>query len=730
MDCGPACLRMVTKFYGKVFSMKYLRDKCYASRTGVSVLGLSEAAEGLGFRTIASALTLKQLAELDQFPCIAHWNENHFIVIYDIQRRKVKSLSFSRLKETTIFVADPKFGKIKFSEKEFLKGWISKREEGMEKGVCLFLEPTPNFYNDANDYTDRNSFFNLLSYLKPYKSLIVQLLLGFLITSLFSLFTPFLTQSIVDKGVNYKDLSFLTIILAAQLSLTIGNASVGFIRGWIMLHLTNRVSISLISDFLRTLMRLPIAFFDSRMVGDVIQRINDNQRIQSFLTSTLVTIVFSLGNFVVFSVIIASYSVKVFSIFLLGSSLYIIWIKLFMKYRKELDFRRFTLQSQNQSGLIQMITGMQEIKLNNCEKQRRWEWERIQIKGFKVSMKGLMVGQYQTAGAILINGSKNFIITYVVAQSVIRGEMTLGMMLAVQYIIGQLNGPIESLISFAQGYQDAKMSMERLNEIEEYEPEVNDSLIMSKDIDKNADLVLNDVSFQYEGPHSAHVLKNVTLVIPSKKVTAIVGTSGSGKTTLLKLLLGFYRPTKGDVRLGAQSLYSIHPSRWRKSVGAVMQDGFIFSNTIAENIAISDEQIDTKKLDYSVDMSNIREFIESLPLGFNTRIGAEGGGVSQGQKQRILIARAIYKNPDFLLFDEATNALDANNESLIMSNLEDIFTGKTVVVVAHRLSTVKNADKIVVLEKGEIVEIGTHAELTGRKGAYYKLVKNQLELSA
>jgi len=532
----------------------------------------------------------------------------------------------------------------------------------------------------------------------------------------------------VDKGINNKDLSFLTLVLIAQLTLMLGQAAVGFIRSWIMLFLTSRVNISLLSDFLSKLMRLPIAFFDSKMTGDLMQRMGDNGRIQGFLTSTAINIAFSAVNFVLYSCIIAFYNFQIFGIFLLGSALYVLWVSVFLKYRRELDNRRFAKSASNQSSVIQLITGMQEIKLNNCEKQKRWEWERIQAMLYKISMKGLMLGQYQSAGALIINGAKNFTITFFVAKSVIEGDMTLGMMLAVQYIMGQLSGPVESLIGFMQSWQDAKISLERLGEIQDKDAEDTEESFSLSEIPENRELSLNKLSFQYEGPNSPWVLKNLNLKIPANRVTAVVGASGSGKTTLLKLLLGFYKPTQGEILAGSARIDTINCHVWRQHVGAVMQDGFIFSDTIANNISVSDEIVDREKLFHAVTVANIREFIETLPLGYNTKIGGEGHGISQGQKQRILIARAVYKNPDFIFLDEATNSLDANNEREIMDHLEEFFKGKTVVIVAHRLSTVKNADNIVVLDKGEIVEQGTHAELTLLKGAYFRLVKNQLEL--
>jgi len=728
-DCGPACLRMVTKYYGKLITLKTLRERSYITREGVSMLGISDAAEDIGFRTLGVRLTWAQLRDETPLPCIAHWKKNHFVVVYKIASRHSPFPFKAKDRDNVwVHVADPARGLVRYNAAEFKKAWLSTKKDGEDIGHCLLLEPTPEFHSLEDEKPNRSSFWFLLRYLTPYKNLMVQLVLTFLVVSILQLIVPFLTQSIVDKGINNKDLSFLTLVLIAQLALMLGQAAVGFIRSWIMLFLTSRVNISLLSDFLSKLMRLPIAFFDSKMTGDLMQRMGDNGRIQGFLTSTAINIAFSAVNFALYSCIIAFYNIQIFGIFLLGSALYVLWVSAFLKYRRELDNRRFAQSAGNQSSVIQLITGMQEIKLNNCEKQKRWEWERIQAMLYKISMKGLMLGQYQSAGALIINGTKNFTITFFVAKSVIEGDMTLGMMLAVQYILGQLSGPVESLIGFMQSWQDAKISLERLGEIQDKDAEDTEGSFALSEIPESKGLSVNGLSFQYEGPNSPLVLKSLNLQIPANQVTAVVGASGSGKTTLLKLLLGFYKPTQGEILAGSARIDTINCHVWRQHVGAVMQDGFLFSDTIAQNIAVSDEIVDKEKLFHAVTVANIREFIESLPLGYNTKIGGEGHGISQGQKQRILIARAVYKNPDFIFLDEATNSLDANNEQEIMDHLEEFFKGKTVVIVAHRLSTVRNADNIVVLDKGEIVEQGTHAELTLQRGAYYRLVKNQLEL--
>ncbi|MEZ4886710.1 MAG: peptidase domain-containing ABC transporter [Chitinophagales bacterium] len=715
MDCGPTCLRMIAKHYGKHYSLQHLRERSHIDREGVSLLGISDAAENVGFHTLAVTLPFDVLQDKAPLPCIAHWKQNHFVVVHKVTKDKV-------------FVADPGLGLVSYSIEDFLKGWISNRQNGQTEGVVLLLEPTPDFFEAEGQEIDKKSFGFLFSYFTKYKKLIVQLLLCLFIGSMLQLIFPFLTQSIVDIGVNTQDMNFVYLILMAQLMLFVGRMSVEFIRSWILLHISTRVNISLISDFLVKLMRLPIAFFDTKMTGDLLQRIWDHHRIENFLTNSSFNTLFGVVNLLVFSLVLGFYSSTILLVFFGGSMLHILWILLFLKKRRELNFREFDQASANQSALIQLVQGMQEIKLNNYEKQKRWEWEGIQASLFKIKVNSLAVEQYQQAGGMFFNELKNILVTFISAQEVINGNMTLGMMMAVSYIIGQLNSPILQIIGFIQLAQDAKISLERLGEIHLQADEETSEKPKLAMLPENRDLVLDNLTFHYGGPHSPRVLDNINLFIPEGKITALVGTSGSGKTTILKLLLKFYEPTEGKVRMGELDMEHLSNPLWRSKCGVVMQEGFIFSDTIARNIAVSDEIIDKRKLLMAVKVANIQSFVESLPLSYNTKIGQEGVGLSQGQKQRLLIARAVYKNPDYLFFDEATNALDANNERIIMENLNQFFKGRTVVVVAHRLSTVQNADQIVVLEKGKIVEIGNHQTLTAKKGAYFHLVKNQLEL--
>ena len=714
MDCGPTCLRMIAKHFGKNYSLSFLREKCYIDKAGVSLKGISEAAELLGFRTLAVKIPLQEKGELPSLfvapmPTIVHWNQNHFVVVYSVNKKY-------------IWVADPSSGKHKLTHEEFSNSWKSDKD----KGIALLLEPSLEFDNNELDENEVKGFGFLLQYLRPHKKLMVQLILGLFLGTVFQLIFPFLTQSLVDIGIDTKNLNFIYIVLAGQLMLFVSQTIVRFIQSWILLHISVRINVSLIADFLMKLMRLPIGFFDSKNTGDLLHRISDHRRIESFLTESTLSLLLSVMNLFVFGIVLAVYSIPIFTIFIIAAAFYILWIFIFLKKRKEVDYRAFKQMSDNQDSLIEIIQGMPEIKLQGSQLKRRWKWAGIQAKLFRTQMKSLAIAQYQDAGAFSINQFKDILITFVAAKAVLDGQMTLGMMLAIQYIIGQLNGPLQQLVGFIRAAQDAKLSLERLSEIHNSENEESIDEIKHAAIPPG-DIKIENLSFQYT-PISDEVLKSVNITIPRGKTTAIVGASGSGKTTLIKLLLGFYQPTKGSIKVGDQNLDVIYQKLWRSNCGVVMQEGYIFSDTIAANIAESDDQINLAKVIASATTANIMDFIHNLPLGLNTKIGAKGNGISQGQKQRLLIARAVYKNPKFIFFDEATNALDANNEKIIIDNLNNFFKGKTALVVAHRLSTVKNADQIIVLENGAVVESGTHNELVDIKGNYYTLVKNQLEL--
>ena len=718
MDCGPTCLYIVCKYYGRSFGLERLRELTEIGKEGVNILGISDAAEKIGYRTQSVHLNIAELKEA-KLPCILHWGQNHFVVLYKIKKEQY-------------FIADPGKSLIKYSLKEFEQHWLSSNNNNESCGIALLLESTPAFYN--NEYDDNyaesgnKGFGNLVKYLYPYKKLIVQLILGLLLGSLLQLISPFLTQSIVDTGINTGNIHFITIILFAQLALFAGRLSVDFIKAWILYHISSRININILTDFLIKLMKLPVSYFDSKKTGDIMQRMNDHSRIQNFLTGTSLTTLFSVFNLVIFSVVLGMYNLSVFLVFVTASVLYVLWIIIFLKKRRQLDYRQFDIASTEQSKTIQIVQGMQEIKLHGCEKPKRWEWERLQAKTFKLGMKGLALNQWQQTGAFFINEGKNIIITFLAATAVVNGQMTLGGMLAIQYIIGQLNSPIEQMINFVQSWQLAKISLDRLNEIHSLNDEEAMDKLFTKELPADKTIELRNISFIYPGAGNEAVLRNIDLTIPQGKTTAIVGTSGSGKTTLLKLLLKFYENYKGNVKVGGNDISNLSHRAWRQSIGVVMQESFMFSDSIAANIAVGDEIVNTVKLKEAATIANVLEFIESLPLGFNTKIGAEGIGISAGQKQRILIARAVYKNPNYIFFDEATNSLDANNETVIMKNLATFFENKTVVVVAHRLSTVKNADQVVVLNNGVITERGTHTELVGLRGEYYTLVKNQLEL--
>ncbi|CAD0223415.1 peptidase domain-containing ABC transporter [Chryseobacterium sp. D764] len=717
-DCGPTCLRIVSKYYGKSISLQQIRSLSETTREGSSLLGLSDAAENLGFRSMGVQIDFNTLTEEVSFPCIAHWNKNHFVVVYKID------------KNNKVYISDPSYGLITYTREEFIKSWIGENaNENTEEGIVLILETTPAFFQTEFDAEESKASFTFLSkYLLKYKRLVIQLAIGLLGGSLLSLIFPFLTQSIVDVGIQNQDINFIYVVLLAQIMLFLGRMGIETIRSWILLHLSARINISIISDFFIKLMRLPISFFDTRMTGDIMQRINDHHRIEQLLTSSSLNTLFSLVNLIIFSIVLLFYDYRLFIVYLVGAILYIGWISFFLKKRKELDYKRFSQVSQEQSKVIELINGMQEIKMHNAEKQKRWDWEFLQVKLFKIRIKSLSLEQWQSVGGNFINQMKDILVSFLSAKLVLSGNLTLGMMLSVQYIIGQLNSPLLQLIDFIKQTQDAKISLERLGEIHDKDDEEDKNEQYVTDVPKK-DIEIKDMSFRYIGS-DVPVFENLSLTIPYQQTTAIVGASGSGKTTLLKLLMKFYDPDQGEIRIGSTNMKNISPRYWRDHCGVVMQEGYVFNDTIANNIAVGEDHIDKQKLRRAVEIANIKEFIESLPLSYNTKIGNEGVGVSGGQKQRLFIARAVYKSPEYILFDEATSALDANNEKVIMENLEQFFKGKTAVVIAHRLSTVRHADKIIVLDQGKVVEEGSHADLVDLRGEYYRLVRNQLELGS
>lgn len=721
MDCGPTCIRMVAKYYGRNIPIDYLRTQSQLGKEGVSMLGLSEVAENIGFKSIGAKLTFKQLLTDAPLPAIIHWNQHHFVVL------------IPESTENKLLIADPASGIIKLSRQEFLQSWAANHNEEIPYGTALLLEPNPQFEELELPTAVDNappiiSKVYLLGYVKQHRAYFLQIFLGLLLGSFLQLIFPYLTQSIVDRGIDNRDLNFIRIILFGQLILLFSQTVIEFIRSRILLYISTRINISLLSGFWSKLLHLPLQFFDSKHPGDIIQRLSDHQRIERFLTGAAIETLFSLISLLIFSVVLLSYNILIFSIFLCGSILYLAWIRLFLSFRRRIDFKRFALAAKETNTSMQLVYGMQEIKLNNAENTFRWNWEALQAGLFKLNFQSLSLSQYQQVGAFFINQGKNILITFLVAKLVVEGQLTLGMMLAVQYIIGQLNGPIEQLINFFQSAQDAKMSLERLNDIHQLKDEEPANQNFNSYLPEQHSLHLRNVSFTYLGAGNEPVLRDINLTIPQGQVTAIVGMSGSGKTTLIKLLLKFYESYEGEITLGSSSFKAISPRFWRSISGAVMQESFIFNDSILRNITVREEKPAEARLLHACRVANILSYIESLPLGFNTKLGAQGTGLSGGQKQRLSIARAVYKDPQILFFDEATNSLDANNEKVILENLQDFFKGRTVIVVAHRLSTVRNADKIVVLDCGAIVEEGTHIELIALKGKYYELVRNQLEL--
>ena len=720
MQCGIACLQMVCRHYGRNYSSKQVSSLCSPTREGASLLGLNDAAITLGFHTVSARAEVNELCD-QPLPCILHWNQNHFVVLYKVKKGK------------KFYVADPGKGLVKYNLEEFKNHWISTRSNGEEKGIAMFLEPTPAFYSHKKDGVGEKkknlrSFRFLFGYVKKYRRYFGQVVLGMVVGSLLQLVLPFLTQSIVDVGIKNRNIGFIWLILLGQLMLTFSRTAIDFIRRWLLLHISMRVNISLVSDFFIKLLKLPMSFFDTKLMGDLMQRMNDHSRVNNFLTNQALSVTFAMLTFVVFTVVLLFYNKLIFAIFLTGSLLYGLWMTLFLRRRKVLDYELFEQQAINNNKTYEFITSMQEIKLQDCEQRRRWEWEDTQVDLFNVQMKSLKLQQTQEAGSILINEVKNIVITVVAAAAVIHGQMTLGMMLAVQYIIGQLNSPVEQLMNFFYSLQDVRISLERINEIHRAEDENGKDGLRTSLTDNNKGIDIEGIMFKYD-PHALRkTLDDVTIHIPKGKVTAIVGASGSGKTTLVKLMLGYYPVLEGQVNIGGTDINALNKKWWRRQCGVVMQDGVIFSESIARNIAVDDGDIDKERLLKAARIACIHDYVMSLPLKYNTKIGRDGVGLSQGQRQRILIARAVYKNPDYIFLDEATNSLDANNERAIVENLGMFYHGKTVVIVAHRLSTVRNADLIVVIDHGRVVETGNHETLTAKRGAYYNLVKNQLEL--
>lgn len=715
MQCGIACLSMICHHYKKNYSIETLSKYCIATNQGVSLLGMSKAANKVGLQTVCAKLPVNQLSQV-KLPCIIHWNQNHFVVLYKVKNGKKYS------------IADPGKGLLSYSLEEFCNHWTNSTTNGDEKGIAMLLEPTDEFRSQNDDNTSKKRSFRFLyGYIKLYRKYFTQIILGLFLGCQLQLLMPFLTQAIVDIGIKYNDIGFIWLVLLGELMIVVGRTATEFIRRWLLLHISMRINISLVSDFFIKLLKLPMSFFDTKLMGDLLQRIGDHSRVQNFLTGQVLNVVFTFLSFIIFGIVLFVYNRIIFGVFIVGSIIYGLWISSFLRRRKVLDYELFEQQAINQNKTYQFITSMQEIKLQDCEQRRRWEWEDTQADLFKVQMKSLKLQQTQEGGSIFINEVKNILITVFAATAVINGQISLGAMLAIQYIVGQLNSPVEQFMSFIYSLQDVKISLERINEIHEGKNEESTEN-QAKAFDSEKSIKIENIDFKYD-PHALkNTLEGISFDIQEGKVTAIVGASGSGKTTLIKLMLGYYPVLSGLISIAGRNINEYNLKWWRRNCGVVMQDGVIFSESIARNIAVNDEEVDIARLEQAAKIANIHDYVMGLPLKYNTIIGRDGVGLSQGQKQRILIARAVYKNPDFIFLDEATNALDAKNERAIVENLDEFYKGRTVIVVAHRLSTVKNADQIIVVDGGKIVEIGNHNSLIEKRGAYYNLVKNQLEL--
>jgi ATP-binding cassette subfamily B protein len=711
-DCGPACIKILAKYYGQYYSLQYLRDLCGVNREGVSLLDIGYACEQIGLRTLSVKPTWEQLRTQVALPCIIHWDFSHFVVVYRISSRHV-------------YVSDPAKGLLKYGIDEFTRGWLGKETQW----AVMIVEPMADFKQRvAGEKIERKKTLeNFIGYFRPYRKSIINLLAVMLVVTVLQGFLPFISKAVIDVGIQTRDLTFINLVLIANVCIVLTVLLSSIVRDWILLHITSRLNIALISDYLIKLMKLPVSFFENKLVGDILQRANDHERIRNFIMNSSFNLIFSTLTFVVFSVILCIYNPIICLIFLIGNTLYVCWVLFFLRFRKKLDWEYFELVSKNQSYWVETIGAIQDIKINNYEKKKRWKWEAIQARLYKVNQKVLTISNTQNVGAQFINQLTNLLIIFYCAKAVLNGDITFGVMISTQFIVGMMNGPISQFISFIQSAQYARISFLRLNEIHQLEDEDEDESSNSIALPARKSLVLRNVTFHYNR-NAAPVLSNISLVIPEGRVTAIVGDSGSGKSTLLKLILRIYKPSAGELMVGNMNIQNIGLRQWRDCCGAVMQDGKIFNDTILNNIVLDAENIDYALLHNAVTAANIAQEIEALPQGYQTVMGEMGRGLSGGQKQRVLIARALYKNPDYLFFDEATNALDTINEQKIVSALDAIFKNKTVIVVAHRLSTIRKADQIIVLKGGRVAEIGNHASLMANEhGHYAQLIRAQTE---
>lgn len=714
-DCGPTCLRMIAQYYGRCFSLGYLRDLCDIDREGISLFGLSTAAKCIGFKAKAFNTSISMMYEKINLPCVLYWNQNHFVVCYKIKKCRKGSLKF--------YIADPASDNIVYSQQELCEHWCIDHQK--QCGIAMQLVADAEYVSNETQSREKGFLSNVTKYLTPYKSKLFSVLMLIAVVSCLQLILPFLTQYLVDEGISNKDISIVQLLLAGQLVILVSHFAADYIRSRLLLYVNLHISISLVYDFLAKIVSLSIKFFESKNIGDIQQRIHDHTRIKQFLLGSGLGITFSIISFVIYGAVLCYYSTTIFAVFLIGNTLYFIWVLYFMKYRKILDIKRFEQSSFERDRLLQIIYGMREIKLNNCEQQQLGELKKIQMKLFDTSFKSLKINQVQEFGGLLFNQITNIILTYIATVATIDGSMTLGIMMSITFIIGQMNVPVNDFVIFIKEWQDAKLSMERIIEVAD-STHLDVNIQTSNTIPDKTDIQFRNVNFSYN-PHGYNqILSNISLTIPQTHTTAIVGASGSGKTTIAKLLLGFYKPQSGEITAGGIEIGKFKPEEWRQNIGSVLQDSYIFSDTIAYNITLRYSNIDRKRLDYALNLSLASEFVNAFPLGCNTKIGTEGIGLSQGQKQRLLIARVIYKNPKIIVFDEATNSLDTVSESRITANLESFFRNRTVLVIAHRLSTVKKADNIIVVNNGTIVEQGTHSQLLKLHGFYYDLVNSQL----
>ncbi|MDR2038512.1 MAG: peptidase domain-containing ABC transporter [Bacteroidales bacterium] len=714
-DCGPACLKIIAKHYGKYYSLQYLRDLCGITREGVSFLDISYAAEKIGLRTVSVRINLDALIDKVLLPCIIHWDNNHFIVVYRVTNNK-------------IYVSDPAKGLLSYNHEDFCRKWYKKEEN---EGVLLALEPMANFKQiEAHEKIERwKNFENLLGYFTPYKGAFKTLFFIMLIATGLQAMLPFISKAVIDIGIHTRDINFIELVLAGNIVILLSITLSNVLRDWVLLHVSTRVNVSLISDYLVKLMKLPVTFFENKLVGDILQRANDHERIRSFVMNNSLGMLFSGITFLVFTIILLIYNINIFFIFLAGSILYVAWVLTFLRVRKKLDWEYFELLSKDRSYWVETIENIQEIKINNYEDIKRWKWEAIQARLYRLNIKVLKINNAQMLGSQFISSMQNMAVTFFCAIAVINGEITFGVMISTQFIIGMLNGPVAQFVHFIQSGQYAKISFMRINEIQQLKDEEETILPNDIELPQNKNIEVRNLSFQYS-PHAPMVLKNVYLLIPEGKVTAIVGDSGCGKSTLLKLLLRLYHPSYGEICIGNMNINSITLRQWRSKCGCVMQDGKVFSDTIQNNIVLGDEDPDYEKIKRATETANISSEIEAMPQGYQTMIGETGRGLSGGQKQRLLIARALYKDPDYLFLDEATNALDTINEQKIIKALNNVFKNRTVIIVAHRLSTIKKADQIVVMKNGMVVEIGNHNSLMGQKKHYYQLIQSQYDLES